>query len=120
MKNNQRPQRLAQISQHTRMAPAVFETILFLWLQPGVLLTLPPDGGKWFSTDTTSWKAILINAAIFAVVLYLLNGRSKRKSEGFQDAAATVDQEKLKERTASSNKRRIQERLAEAQYFGAL
>lgn len=100
------------------MAPAVFETILFLWLQPGVILTLPPDGGKWFSTDTTSWKAVLINAAIFAVVLYLLNGRRKRP-EGFQDAAVATE-EKAKEKPASSNARRIQERLAEAKYFGAI
>lgn len=98
------------------MAPAVFETLLFLWLQPGVVITLPPDGGKWFSTDTTSWKAILVHAAIFAGFMYLL--KMRRFVEGFQ-VAETKPPEEVRV-AVSGNKRRMEERMAELKYFNAL
>ena len=97
---------------------AVVETLLFLWLTPGMVLTLPPIGGDWFCTETTSWQAVLTHAALFATILVLL--KHKRLVEGFQEASQGQSEPEQKPRVASSNKKRIEERLAEKQYFGVL
>lgn len=92
----------------------MLETILFLWLSPGMLFTFPPINGKWFNTDTTSPLAVLVHAAIFAVALYLLGFGPNRK-EGFQTQTAPETPA-----PARGNKRRLLERQAELQYFGAV
>jgi hypothetical protein len=47
--------------------------ILFFLLSPGVLLTLPPIGKKFWMTGQTSVMAAAVHAVVFAVVLYLLH-----------------------------------------------
>ncbi len=96
----------------------LLETLLFLWLTPGMVFTIPPIDGKWFCTETTSWKAVLVHAAVFAVAAYML--KRIKLVEGFQDPLAQQPPAAPKQRTAGSNKRRIEERLAEKQYFGAI
>ncbi len=57
-------------------------TLLFIVLSPGVLLTLPPVGGKIFCSGKTSLAAVLVHAVVFYVVAtYLLPG----VFEGFED-----------------------------------
>ena len=43
--------------------------VLFVLLSPGLLVTLPPVGGKLFTSCRTSVLAILVHAVIFAVLL---------------------------------------------------
>ena len=68
------------------------ETLLFLLLSPGFILTIPPVGNSLFMTCKTSVIAVLIHATIFAVILYysalipILN-----RLEGFQTTAATTE-----------------------------
>lgn len=57
-------------------------TVLFILLSPGLLLTLPPIGKKWYRTGKTSVTAILVHAIVFAVVLYAL--KKHGMVEGFQ------------------------------------
>ena len=65
-------------------------TLLFILLSPGVLLTLPPIGGKIFMSGKTSLVAVLVHAVVFYLVL------SMRRSipvinvilEGFEDKKA--------------------------------
>ena len=45
------------------------ETLLFVFLSPGMLLTLPPVGKKIFMTCKTSTVAVLVHAVVFAVLL---------------------------------------------------
>lgn len=45
------------------------ETLLFVLLSPGLLLTLPPVGKKVFASCKTSVAAILVHALVFAVLL---------------------------------------------------
>lgn len=47
--------------------------ILFFLLSPGVLLTLPPIGKKFWMTGQTSVMAAAVHAVVFAVVLYFLH-----------------------------------------------
>ena len=66
-------------------------TLLFILLSPGVLLTLPPIGGKIFMSGKTSLVAVLVHAVVFYLVL------SMRRSipvinvilEGFEAAGET-------------------------------
>ncbi len=44
-------------------------TVLFVLLSPGVLLTLPPIGGKIFMSGKTSLIAVLVHAVVFYVLL---------------------------------------------------
>jgi hypothetical protein len=46
------------------------ETLLFILLSPGLLLTLPPIGKSFFMTGKTSMIAIIVHALVFAAVLY--------------------------------------------------
>lgn len=57
------------------------ETLLFAALQPGMLLTLPPVGKKIFASCQTSPESVLVHAAVFGFVLYLL----KYSAEAFQN-----------------------------------
>ncbi len=47
--------------------------LLFFVLSPGVLLTLPPIGKKWWMTGQTSTIAAAVHAVVFAVIAYLLS-----------------------------------------------
>ena len=72
----------------------LLETLLFVLLSPGLLLTLPPVGKGIFMTCKTSVAAVFVHAAVFFVVLYLL--RSYGYLEGFQSmppVAALSDQQ---------------------------
>ena len=51
----------------------VILALLFFVLSPGVLLTLPPIGKKWYMTGQTSTTAAIVHAIVFAVVLYALS-----------------------------------------------
>jgi hypothetical protein len=44
-------------------------TLLFVLLSPGVLLTLPPIGGKLFMSGKTSLIAVAVHAVVFYVLL---------------------------------------------------
>ncbi len=44
-------------------------TLLFVLLSPGVLLTLPPVGGKIFMSGKTSLIAVAVHAVVFYVLL---------------------------------------------------
>lgn len=43
--------------------------VLFILLSPGVLLTLPPIGGKIFMSGKTSLLAVAVHAVVFYVLL---------------------------------------------------
>ena len=47
-----------------------FEVVLFLLLQPGLLLTIPPVGKQVFMSGKTSMTAIVVHALIFAAIIY--------------------------------------------------
>lgn len=47
--------------------------LLFFVLSPGILLTLPPIGKKWWMTGQTSKAAAAVHAVVFALVLYGLS-----------------------------------------------
>lgn len=48
----------------------IFETLLFILLSPGLLLTLPAVSKRGYMSFKTSCMAIFIHAAVFAVLLY--------------------------------------------------
>ncbi len=55
------------------MMKYIILAVLFFVLSPGVLLTLPPIGKKWWMTGQTSMAAAAVHAVVFAVVAYLLS-----------------------------------------------
>jgi hypothetical protein len=57
----------------------LFLTLLFILLSPGFLLTIPPVGKKVLISSQTSVTSVLVHAAIFAGVLYVIN----QQKEGF-------------------------------------
>jgi len=62
-----------------------FEVVLFLLLQPGLLLTLPPVGKQVFMSGKTSLTAIIVHALVFAAILYFKKSIPiLRDIEGFQ------------------------------------
>jgi len=62
-----------------------FEVILFLLLQPGLLLTIPPVGKQVFMSGKTSMTAIVVHALIFAAILYFKSSIPiLRDFEGFR------------------------------------
>ena len=44
-------------------------TVLFVLLSPGVLLTLPPVGGRIWMSGKTSLVAVLVHAVVFYVLM---------------------------------------------------
>ncbi len=84
------------------------ETILFILLSPGLLLTLPPVGKKVFMSCKTSTWAVLVHAVVFA---FLLSFRKMipglRSIEPFQtdDDKVKADSEVSAERTAQAKAR---------------
>ncbi len=49
------------------------ETLLFVLLSPGLLLTLPPVGNKVFMSCKTSTIAVLVHAVVFGILLAFKN-----------------------------------------------
>ncbi len=74
------------------MMKYIILALLFFVLSPGVLLTLPPIGKKWWMTGQTSIMAAAVHAVVFAVVLYLLN--SYGIVEGFAVKKAVAHKKK--------------------------
>ncbi len=60
--------------------------ILFVLLQPGLLLTLPAVGRRVFMSGKTSVQAVLVHALVFMAVVYFLR---RYMTEGF--GAADID-----------------------------
>jgi hypothetical protein len=83
------------------------ETLLFLLLSPGMLLTLPPVGKKVFMSCKTSTVAVLVHAAVFALLLaYRKSIPGLRSVEPFQtDTEVVKDAEVSTERTAQAKAR---------------
>jgi hypothetical protein len=54
--------------------------LLFIVLQPGLFITIPPGGKKLFASGKKSWASILVHALIFVVLARYVVG----ESEGFQ------------------------------------
>lgn len=59
--------------------------LLFIILSPGVLLTLPPIGGKIWMTGKTSMTAVLVHAVVFGLAVHLL--KTYYSMEGFGSMA---------------------------------
>ncbi len=91
---------------------AIIEALLFLWLSPGMLLTIPPADGGWFASETTSLHAVLTHAALFAGALVLLTGGRLRRREGFQNTAAPQAPTMNLPMASSGARRRLEERKA--------
>ena len=49
------------------------ETILFILLSPGLILTIPPASKQLFFSCKTSITAILLHAVLFATLLYYID-----------------------------------------------
>jgi hypothetical protein len=83
------------------------ETLLFLLLSPGMLLTLPPVGKKVFLSCKTSVAAVLVHAVVFGLLLaYRKSIPGLRSVEPFQtDAEVVADTEVSAERTAQAKAR---------------
>jgi hypothetical protein len=62
------------------------ETLLFVLLSPGLLLTLPPIGKSFFMTGKTSVMAIIVHTLVFATLLYYASSiPGLNQLEGFED-----------------------------------
>ena len=59
--------------------------ILFFLLSPGVLLTLPPIGGRVFFSGKTSVLAAAVHAIVFVIVVCLLKKYVRPVAEAFGD-----------------------------------
>ncbi len=73
-------------SQSLSKEMALFATLLFIVLSPGVLLTLPPVGKTIWRSGKTSLMAVLFHAAIFALILSCFSGSSSQ--EGFSGSSS--------------------------------
>ena len=63
-------------------------TILFILLSPGLLLTLPPVGGKVWMSGKMSLISVFVHAVVFFVLLaYRRSIPLLNRVEGFQTAA---------------------------------
>lgn len=63
------------------------EAILFFLLSPGLILTIPSAGKKFFMTRKTSLAAVGVHALVFAVALYFIDYIPiLNRIEGFQAA----------------------------------
>jgi hypothetical protein len=48
-----------------------FLMILFVALSPGMFLSIPSVGGRWWMTGKMSLRAVFVHAAVFAIILWL-------------------------------------------------
>jgi len=62
---------------------AFFVAAMFFLLSPGVLLTLPPVGGKIFMSRKTSLAAAAVHAIVFILAIQLIEWLQLVYSEGF-------------------------------------
>ncbi len=62
---------ITQIILHSKVETQMLllATVLFVLLSPGVLLTLPPIGGKVWMSGKTSLLAVAVHAVVFYVLL---------------------------------------------------
>ena len=65
----------------------IYLVVLFVLLSPGILVTLPPKGGKWV--------VAIVHAAVFAIVAFFTCGPVTRLFssfgiEGFESAPTTA------------------------------
>lgn len=58
-----------------KQADLVVPAILFILLSPGVLLNIPPVGGKFLMTGRTTLPSILVHTLVFAVVYGFLRAQ---------------------------------------------
>jgi hypothetical protein len=66
------------------------EAILFFLLSPGLLLTIPSAGKKFFRTGKTSLMAVAVHALIFALALYYIDYIPiLNRIEGFQNTTSS-------------------------------
>jgi hypothetical protein len=59
----------------------ILEIVLFIVLSPGLLITIPRVGSKFFMSGKTDILAVIVHAAMFGLILYLL-----KRVEGFVNA----------------------------------
>lgn len=64
----------------------LFLTLLFILLSPGFLLTIPPVGKKVLMSSQTSLTSVLVHAAIFSGILYVI----QKTKEGFRNMKGAV------------------------------
>lgn len=84
------------------------ETLLFVLLSPGLLLTIPPVGKKILASGKTSVAAIAVHAALFAVLLAFRKSiPGLRSLEAFQteDELAAKETEVVAQRTSQQKAR---------------
>ena len=55
-------------------ADLIVPALLFVLLTPGVILTLPPDGGSIFFSGQTGIVPILVHTAVFSILFASLRG----------------------------------------------
>jgi hypothetical protein len=60
--------------------------LLFIFLQPGILFTFPPDGGI---------TTIVVHAFFFAALMEILTWSKKQTEEGFQSEPSTTPEERI-------------------------
>jgi hypothetical protein len=84
-------------------------TVLFILLQPGILVTLPPVG-KLFMSEKTSLIAILVHAALFGFIVFLCKclfvegfANKKKSKKAKKAAAAAATAAATADATAMSN-----------------
>jgi len=87
------------------------ETLFFILLSPGLLLTIPPVHDTIFMSRKTSFMAVIVHAIIFAGILYMKGYIPIVKSiEGFQEETDTPRRATAESRAAvikaAANKRR--------------
>ena len=58
-----------------------FLMILFVILSPGMFLSIPPVGSRWWMTGKMSLRAVFVHAVVFAVILYV--AQRMMLTEGF-------------------------------------
>jgi len=58
-----------------------FLMILFVILSPGMFLSIPPVGSRWWMTGKMSLRAVFVHAAVFAIILYV--AQRMMLTEGF-------------------------------------
>ena len=83
------------------------ETLLFVLVSPGLLLTLPPVGKKVFMSCKTSVAAVLVHAVVFAILLAFRKSiPGLRTLEPFQtDEEIKTDPEVVTTRTEQAKAR---------------
>ena len=70
--------------------------ILFILLSPGLLLTLPPVGGKAWMSGKMSVAAVFVHAVVFFVLLsYRRSIPLLNQLEGFQSKAKVSTRQQI-------------------------